>query len=335
MKRWQVSWYRVLEITVGCCAAMVAAMALGLDNPMSAGVIAILSIQDTKRDTLRAAADRFAAFAMAVFLSFLCFSLLGYHIWAFALYLLPFTLLCYALKLHSSIPICTVLVTHFWLAGHMRLTLLLNETYLMLLGTGIAILLHLFVPGSLAGMKREQRAIEDSIRTLLTDFAGVLRCAQEKDVLAADFARLTALLDTAREKAASLLGNTLTRDVRYYVRYVDLRTAQAAVLRRMLDTLDPRLTTPIAQAYPIADHLCHIASLFHETNDAKDLLRRTEALLETYRSEPLPQTRWEFEIRAMLYRILIDIEQLLTLKSSFFESLSEDDRKRYLPEQAK
>ena len=53
---------KILKIAVGSMLAMAAAQALGLRYSSSAGVITLLSIQDTKRETIRVTGRRFLAF---------------------------------------------------------------------------------------------------------------------------------------------------------------------------------------------------------------------------------------------------------------------------------
>ena len=49
---------KILKIAVGSMLAMAAAQALGLRYSSSAGVITLLSIQDTKRETIRVTGRR-------------------------------------------------------------------------------------------------------------------------------------------------------------------------------------------------------------------------------------------------------------------------------------
>ena len=47
------------------------------------------------------------------------------------------------------------------------------------------------------------------------------------------------------------------------------------------------------------------------------------------RGEPLPQSRAEFENRALLYRVLYDLEDFLQLKADFAAALTEQERSRF------
>ena len=70
---------KILKIAVGSMLAMAAAQALGLRYSSSAGVITLLSIQDTKRETIRVTGRRFLAFLAAMVLGPVSFALAGYR----------------------------------------------------------------------------------------------------------------------------------------------------------------------------------------------------------------------------------------------------------------
>ena len=62
-----------------------------------------------------------------------------------------------------------------------------------------------------------------------------------------------------------------------------------------------------------------LAEEFHELNNVESLLIELNELYEFFRKEKLPSTRDEFENRAILFNILIDLEHFLKIKRSFIE----------------
>ena len=85
---------KILKIAVGSMLAMAAAQALGLRYSSSAGVITLLSIQDTKRETIRVTGRRFLAFLAAMVLGPVSFALAGYRPLAIGNYQLKYTPMC-------------------------------------------------------------------------------------------------------------------------------------------------------------------------------------------------------------------------------------------------
>lgn len=324
----KTSLYRIVEITVGCCLAILLARLIGLENSISAGVVTILSILTTKKETLRSALERLATFVLAVAIAYVAFGLLGYDILAFGVYLFIFTLSTYRFGLQASLPICTVLVSHFWSAGHMEPWLMLNEALLMLIGTALGVLLNLFLPRDVAGIRAEQRRIEGLLRAFFLHLSNVLAGKGGADSITEDLQSLSAALTDARSKAIALSNNTLLGDITYYQQYIDMRQNQYAVMERMAAAL-PDLPRLPATAAPLSSFMWQIAQALHENNDAVALLASLHAILDDFRHGPLPASRDEFEARAMLYGMTVDTEHFLQLKKSFVESLPPQARRLY------
>ena len=86
---------RTLKIVVATILAVILAQWLQLENSYAAGIIAILSLLDTRTDTLKIAISRLSATMIAFAIAWLLFSFMGYSIWVFGLYLLFFIPICY------------------------------------------------------------------------------------------------------------------------------------------------------------------------------------------------------------------------------------------------
>ena len=102
-----------VKITVAAVLAILCAQALKLDFAVSAGIVAILSVQPTKKETLRTALARLLAFAVALLISITLLNLLGFTVPVFFLYLLIFILVCQWRKWIYSMAMDYVLISHF------------------------------------------------------------------------------------------------------------------------------------------------------------------------------------------------------------------------------
>ena len=67
----------------------------------------------------------------------------------------------------------------------------------------------------------------------------------------------------------------------------------------------------------------------HETNKCEELLMKFNRLKDYYQSTELPENRLEFENRAVLYLILLELERFLLAKAGFVENLTEEEVARY------
>ena len=76
------------KVAIAAIVAIIIATSLELNYAISAGTVAILSIQPTKRETIKTAVGRLLAFACALVISFLCLRLSNFAIVGFACFVI-------------------------------------------------------------------------------------------------------------------------------------------------------------------------------------------------------------------------------------------------------
>ena len=153
---------------------MAAAEWLGLNYAASAAVITLLSIHDTKRETIRVMAKRMAAFLVALLLAPVCFYWLGYRPIAVGAFLLVFTPVCTLLNVQEGISVSTVLMTHFLTEGAVSAGNIINEALLLLVGTGVGVGMNLYMPGRTGVIRQKQHQIESQFRCVLAHMGDIL-----------------------------------------------------------------------------------------------------------------------------------------------------------------
>lgn len=371
--------YFVKSLKIACAAAVSIALAgeLGLQNSVTAGIITILSIQNTKRETFRRAWNRGLAFACALVLSFGCFSVMGYTLWAFAVYLLLFAMLCYSMKWAEAISTVSVLVTHILKEQSFAPEVLLNEALVFLIGVSVAILVNLHLRGSeeefasLAGeVDRQMREIIHQMSTWLyskdcmkndgmerdgvenggmerssvendgmerggVENDGMERGSVENDGMERDgmkkscmdcmeyetdcFERLAEALEKAGRCAVANYDNTLFRGSSHELDYIRMREQQGVVLKEIYENIK-RIEYLPKQAMQIAELLEEIEQDYRESSTVRGLLGRLDDLFADMQGQELPASRDEFEARAILFYILMQLEVLLQAKQDFLES---------------
>lgn len=327
MKR-KPDYLKILKIAAGTGISIIIAEALGLRYSASTGVITLLSIQDTKRETIRVVGRRLASFVLALLLSAVCFRLFGYGALAVVVFLLFFAWACMTFHMQEGISVNTVLMTHFLAERSMGAGDILNELLLLLVGAGIGVILNLYIPGKKKQIKMSQKQIEDRMKEILGSMSAALlgrerRCGQSEPLLC-----LEKELDLGERRAYEDMENSLLSETRYYLRYMNMRKGQALVLTRIEKQLC-RLAMLPPQAEQIACVMGHISESFHEYNNAVDLLEELEAVKMDMREQPLPTERMEFENRAVLFQILMELEQFLAMKKEFVEELDEHEIREF------
>ena len=95
-----------------------------------------------------------------------------------------------------------------------------------------------------------------------------------------------------------------------------MRKEQINVLKDIYDFI-VRIDFVGNQALDMSDFINKMSFEYHENNDVEGLKEELSILKKHYQHDELPQTREEFENRAMLYTILCYLEKFLDLKSNF------------------
>ena len=88
--RWVETLFNCIKLICAAMLSMGIAQLLHLEFVASAGVISLLTIMPTKKETFKTAGIRFLAFIVALVLAFACYTLVGFNIKAFAVFLIFF-----------------------------------------------------------------------------------------------------------------------------------------------------------------------------------------------------------------------------------------------------
>ena len=137
---------RTAKLILATCLACLLAYFLNLSSAVSAGIIALLSLSDTRRSTLKLAHNRLFSMLLALAIGVLAFHLSGFHIWSLGLYLAFYVPLAYKMGWEIGITPSTVLVSHLLIQESTSPDLLVNEFLLFAIGTGFALLVNLYMP---------------------------------------------------------------------------------------------------------------------------------------------------------------------------------------------
>lgn len=307
---------KTLKITAGAILAIVLASCLDLKYSATAGIITILSIQNTKKETIQTAFARAIAFCCALTISFLCYHLIGYTVFAFGVYLLLFTGLCLTQKWTAAIAMDSVLITHFLAEKTMDSAMVVNEIGLFVIGAGIGVLLNLHLHPKKNKWAIEMEKADEQIRTILQRMAEQIRTLDRSDYDGSCFVYLEKQLELAKLMALTNMENTLGMPSSDELDYVQMRQFQTRVLHQIYNSIQMISYLP-DQAPAISDFFERVSTEYAKTNDVKELLATLHELLISMKSETLPKNREEFENRAILFYILKQLEEFLILKRKF------------------
>ena len=304
-----------VKAALGAAAAIGLAMLLGLEYASTAGIICILSLMGTKRETLRIAAGRLTALLLGTGIAAASYHLLGFSLVGFTVYLLAFSVLCYAFRWGYALTLVSVLMSHFMAYGSMTGAQLLNEGLLFLIGTGVGVGVNLHLRADEEAMRRHMQTVDELMRAAMHAVSrGEEGLAYALQVLSALRRELTQAERLALDNADNTFGNAPL----YPMRYVQMRANQRRILAQIAHAMqDVQADTP--QHAAVCALLGRVAEEYSRDNDVSGLLCDVQQVLSDMRTQALPADRNEFESRAVLYYVLLRTEDFLLLKRQFHE----------------
>ena len=324
------------KIAVGSSVAIYIAQMLGLEYAISAGTITLLTLLTTKWETVRLSAFRLVTFAVTILLAWASFAhiksmWIGYGVFIFCV-----VLFAEVMGWRATISVNSVIGAHL-LTGHVfSIEVIKNEFLLVLIGVVIAFLLNLFQNNG----RNEQdiienmRYAEERLQQILRRFAGYL---SQEEVLGSpapsgnlwdDIIRLEKELQDFILEAYEYQENTFHSHPVYYIDYFEMSSDQCHVLHNLHYEVKKIRYIP-KQARVVAEYMLYLADYVVERNVPSAQMEKLEGIFRDMKKEELPKSREEFENRAILYHILMDMEEFLVYKQRFVRSLDERQKKLY------
>ncbi|HFI0345342.1 TPA: aromatic acid exporter family protein [Streptococcus suis] len=308
---------RTIKLIFATVLAIYLATALGLSYATAAGIIAILSVLDTRKSSFKMARNRLFSTLLALTIAVLTFALFGFGIWTLGIYLALYVPLAYRFNWEAGIAPSTVLVTHLLLEQDISLIFLGNELTLFLIGAGLALLFNLYMPSQEKKIQTYHDQVEDLLKQILLRFEAFLLNGDGRNE-----AELITQLDKTLDEALKVVyldrHNQLFQQTNYQVHYFEMRAAQNKILRTMAGNINKCLLEGRENVI-LSSLFERAAQQLSRENSAKELLLDIELFHATFRERPLPQTREEFETRATLFQLLHDMEAFIRLKVDFYE----------------
>lgn len=305
-----------VKITAAAVLAILAAKILNLEFSVSAGIVAILSVQPTKKETIKTALSRLFAFAAALVISLLLFNFLGFTIPVFFIYLAVFILICQWRGWISAMAMDSVLISHFLSFGKSGISEIVNEVLLFVLGVSFGILMNIFLRKNTDYIEELKKETDEKIKLALHRMFLRIMNPKLADYNGECFVSLTASIFKAKKQAEENFNNQFGKKDTYDGRYILMRENQTKVLQEMFKCARKIGTVPHT-AYLVSDFLEKVSLEYHKDNDVKDLLKELSDLRTKMKSQPLPLERTEFEDRANLFMLLERLEEFLLIKNEF------------------
>ena len=299
--------FLLLKMTIGFIVGMLLAMLFKLPYFYTAGVIAVLSFESTRKASIQASIKRLLASVLSLGLASLLFYVFSFEVWVLFLFVLLFIPLTFAINISKGIIVSLVLVSQIFLEKDISYAL--NATYILLIGIGVAYLLNLYMPKN-PYIKRDVDAIDQSINQLIQDIAYM-------NVVS--FIKIDAKLKQVYQQIQIEIENINLPELTKRLKYIEMRKEQVSILKRIhkiLLSIDMMKEKQI-----ILDFLKSFDHKIGEDNYAKELDVKLQELFYYFKQTDLPENRDLFEKRAQLYYVLLEIDQFLNLKLMYHDTV--------------
>lgn len=318
-----MNFLKLIKMLIACMLSIFLAESLHLNYAFSAGFIALLSISDTKKSTLSLAQKRLGAFLGGLSLSFLFFHFLGYSLLSFTLFLFCFLCLCMYFKcMVGLVPSC-VLLSHLFLQKNFSWAIILNDFALLLIAIVLSTLLNLYMPSYENKISHAKKQLEDLFKKTFFLFYLKLTPRTERKLQYIPKETLPRLLSQMQENLNILLEwvlqeeeNQLFSNNTYNKSYVLMRKEQVALLSYMMKSIE-QIKIDRSQGQKLGALFYQTALEISEENSGLNLLNDLNELYQKVQNEALPQSREEFEDRAILYKLFTDFHNFIEIKYHF------------------
>ena len=295
------------KMLIGFIIAFSVAYALKLPYSYTAGVIAILHLWYSRDNVFKAAFTRLLSSVIGLAVSALLFFLFGYNLLNLFLMVLAVLAVLYLLKLEYGATIALVLIGQQW--AEQTAFAPLNALLIMIIGTVPALLLNFFTFKKSTVLYEQQILLDKKIAELFIKIETI-----NED----DLKEVQSVLENTKHSLQVALDNYKINNIMQAFNYINVRAEQIKILEDIVKTLNSLYASPYKQK--IIDYLHLFKDRIGFEDFASELLLKHDELLASYRKLPLPKTREEFEHRAALYGVLLEIKQFLLLKKAYHDA---------------
>ncbi|RGL36136.1 aromatic acid exporter family protein [Paenibacillus polymyxa] len=304
--------FRTIKTAIAALMAVLIAEGVGIHGATSAGLLAILGVDVTRKRSLRTISARFFASVVGLLFACVLFVVFGFHDWVLALYILTAFPVIVRVGFKEGIVTGSVVVFRVFSGGVIDMEVLLTQLALLVIGLGSAMVVNLaYMPRSDNTMQQIRLEVDRTFSVIFRNMANTLRSPayiwDGKEVIEAD-----SVITKGVTEAGRSLENQMLRPQEGWNVYFYMRKEQLDSIQNMMQL--------IAQMYQHMPQAKLLAELFDQlSNDvlAGHYTGQTEKLLEQVREEfkamELPATREEFEIRSALLQLTHELHQYLKI----------------------
>lgn len=328
-----------MEIAIAMAISIYISYLMDLRYAAAAGIITLATVQNTRKETIKLSIKRLFGFVLMVILSIIIFNNYGFNVISYGGFVLLFAAFFSFLDMPEIISTNAVMATHFLDTGNTSMEMVVNETWIFVIGVGVGVVVNILGPVFSINFDKEKDELDTRIKRMFdllqNKLRGIYQIVDKQEVVELydiyinnQLKEIKKYINEAHKRLTEHSDNLIFTDENYMIEYFNMRKEQLAFLDKIFESTK-RIDKPREESKIIADYINKIISEYHETNTVEGLLEEGANLREYFRKSKLPTDREEFESRARLYMILEDIISLLHIKRDFARSLTKEQIDKY------
>ena len=314
-----------LKMSIGVVIAILLAKVLNLEFYSSVTTVVIVTMLSTKKQSIRLSINLLFAAILSLGLAYLLFTLFGFSLGVFAVYILIFTFLMYRFDNKSSIIKNVLLVMQIYSLRDVSLSILLNQFELMVLGISVALSLNVFTVDTEGELIDYQKQVEHLFNSIFRDMGRCLNNECEKERVEEQLEQLETLLNKSRDRAYNYLNSYYIKQNNYYLEYFIMRRQQYQIVMSMQAFIKLKFLDKV-EVKLLRDFTDDFVNNTKVLNSCQVQISQLDEI--KYRfidGAELITTKQQLENRIALHQYIYSLVNLVELEMRFIESYAEND----------
>lgn len=315
-----------LKITFGVLVGILIAQALKMEFYFSVGTIVIVSMLSAKKQSIKLAGTRLLVAIFSLAISSVLFTVLGFTLPVFALYILIFTYLMYRFDTVIAIVLNVVLVMHIYSLEQVSIPILLNEFGLMFLGVVVALIFNSFTIDIEDELIDYQKQVESLFDKIFKNMGQCLINECETDEVKALLVELDNLLSIGKVRAYYYMNNYYLQENNYYVEYFSMRRQQYYIVKSMQKFIKLKFLkqTEVQLLKDFTDNFVNNTRILNTCESQMEKLG--DIKYHFTHIADLPPNHDQLQNRIALHQYLYSLEDLVKVKMRFIENYEKEKK---------
>ena len=314
-----------LKMAIGILVATLVAKAFNIEFYSSVATIVIVSMLSTKKQSIKLAGIFLIAAIVSLGLASFLFTIFGFSLSVFAVYILIFTFLMYRFDTKSAIITNVVLVMQIYSLETVSVSILLNQFVLMFIGLSVALVFNIFSLDFEDELIDYQKQVENLLNSIFYNMGLCLNNECGKELVKEELEELDKLLSKSRTRSYDYLNSFYIKQNDYYIEYFTMRRQQYHIIVSMQKFIKRKFLNK-TEVKLLRDFNDSLVTNTRKFNTCQLQMERLDEIKYhfTHIAE-LPATKIQLNNRIALHQYLYGLVNLVELKMHFIDNYEKKD----------